>query len=129
MERFKKTEGTWMMAPSEGFSTLIMVTSDGMGKAEEPLRKKLIRTYLRLLNENGLLPGAICFYGDGVKLVVEGSHVLDELKLLESKGVHLIICNTCLNYFGLADRVAVGVVGGMVDMISAQWKAEKVITI
>ena len=106
-----------------------MITNDGMGQAEEPLRKKLIRTYLRLLDENDILPGAICFYTDGVKLVVEGSHVLDTLKSLEAKGVHLIVCNTCLDYFGLADNVKVGIVGGMTDIISAQWKAEKVITI
>ena len=100
-----------------------------MGQAEAPLRHRLIHTYLRLLDENDTLPGAICFYTDGVKLVVEGSPVLDQLKSIESKGVHLIVCNTCLNYFGLVDRVRVGIVGGMTDIIAAQWKADKVITI
>ena len=109
--------------------TLIQVTRDGMGQAEGPLRKKLIRTYFRLLDENGILPGAICFYADGVKLVIEGSHVLDVLASLESRGVHLIICNTCLEYFGLSEQVRVGIVGGMTDIISAQWKADKVVTL
>lgn len=118
-----------MITSSKNFSIAILVTSDGMGQAETSLRHKLVRIYLSLLDENEMLPGAICFYADGVKLVVEGSPVLDVLKSLESKGVHLIICNTCLNYFGFADKVQVGIVGGMTDIIATQWAAEKVITI
>jgi intracellular sulfur oxidation DsrE/DsrF family protein len=76
-----------------------------------------------------MLPAAICFYTDGVKLVVEGSPVLEPLKSLEARGVHLIICSTCLSYFGLEDKVRVGVVGGMTDIIEAQWRAGKVITL
>jgi len=110
-------------------STIILITNDGMGQADKPLQHKLIGTYLNLLNEHNLLPAAICFYTDGVKLVVEGSPVLEQLKMLEAKGVHLVICQTCLNYFGLADQVKVGIVGGMTDIIEAQWQAEKVITL
>jgi sulfur relay (sulfurtransferase) complex TusBCD TusD component (DsrE family) len=82
-----------------------------------------------MLGENEFFPGAICFYADAVKLVVEGSPVLDLLRKLESKGVRLIICITCLQYFGLADKLAVGIVGGMHDIVLAQWMADKVITL
>ena len=118
-----------MREPIEYRSTLILITRDGMGQADEALRHKLIQTYLTLLLENDTLPGAICFYTDGVKLVTESSPVIGLLRSLESKGVHLIVCKTCLDYFGLADRVKVGIVGGMQDIIAAQWKAEKVISI
>ncbi len=118
------------MATSPGNSSIvILVTNDGMGNAERPLQHKLIQTYLSLLDGHDMLPGAICFYTEGVRLVVEGSPVLDLLKSLEAKGVHLVICSTCLNYYGLAGQVQVGVVGGMTDIIQAQWQAEKVITI
>ena len=110
-------------------STVILVTRDGMGTAEPPLQHKLMQTYLRLLDETGHLPGAICFYTDGVKLVVEGSPVLELLRALEAKGVLLLICQSCLNYFGLIEKVRVGIVGGMPDIIAAQWRAQKVITI
>lgn len=110
-------------------STVILVTNNGMGKGDTPLQHKLIQTYFRLLDESDTLPAAICFYTDGVKLVVEGSPVIDMLKALEAKGVHLVLCNTCLNHYNLADKVAVGVVGGMTDIIEAQWRADKVITI
>lgn len=110
-------------------STVILITNDGMGQADLPLQHKLITTYLKLLLDSNLLPAAICFYTDGVKLVVEGSPVLEQLQALEAKGVHLVVCQTCLNYFGLAEKVKVGVVGGMTDIIEAQWRAEKVITL
>jgi intracellular sulfur oxidation DsrE/DsrF family protein len=108
---------------------LLLVTNDGMGKSEQALQHKLIRTYLTLLDENGMLPGAIAFYTDGVKLVVEGSPVLEQLKNLEAKGVHLVVCKTCLDYLGLMDKVRIGIVGGMTDIIEAQWRAKKVITV
>ena len=57
-------------------------------------------------------PGAICFYADGVKLAVEGSPVLEQLVELETRGCHLILCQTCLNHFGLIEKVKVGIVGG-----------------
>lgn len=110
-------------------STVVMVTNDGMGNADRELRQKLIQTYLSLLNDSDVIPGAICFYADGVKLVTEGSPVLPVLQSLENKGVDLVICNTCLNYFDYTDKVEVGIIGGMTDIITAQWKAEKVITI
>lgn len=110
-------------------STVIVVNHAGMGQAEPELQEKLAGTYFRLLAENDLLPAAICFYTDGVRLTCQGSPVLDELRALEGKGVRLVICSTCLNYFGLTDAVAVGIVGGMTDIIDAQWRAEKVITL
>jgi hypothetical protein len=110
-------------------STVVLVNNEGMGSAEEPLRYKLIGLYLKMLIENELYPGAICFYASGVKLVVEGSPVLDQLKMLESKGVHLIICLTCLQYYDLKEKVAVGIQGGMNDILIAQWMASKVITL
>jgi hypothetical protein len=109
--------------------TVILVTRNGMGDAEPELQRRLITTYFKLLDENNILPAAICFYTDGVKLVVSGSPVLDQLKALEVKGVRLVLCSTCLNYFGLADQVQVGVVGGMTDILEAQLRAAKVISI
>ncbi|MFB0517366.1 MAG: DsrE family protein [Candidatus Neomarinimicrobiota bacterium] len=111
------------------FSTAIFITRNGMGHADEELQQKLLKTYLTMLAENGYLPGVVCFYTEGVKLVVEGSPVLELLKSLEAKGVRLIICNTCLKYYGLTDKVQVGIVGGMHDIIAAQWQAAKVITL
>jgi len=109
--------------------TVILLTRNGMGEADQVLQYKLIDTYLKLLDEHNILPGAICFYTEGVHLVVEGSPVLETLQSLEKKGVRLILCSTCLNYFKLIDQVKVGIVGGMGDILEAQRLAGKVITL
>lgn len=110
-------------------SIVLMVTSEGMGKSDRALQLKLIEKYLNLLNDSRLLPNAICFYTEGVRLVTQGSPVLGILQAIEAKGVRLIVCSTCLEYLGLTDQVKVGVVGGMPDIIEAQFRADKVITI
>ena len=118
-----------MPDPASDKSVLLQVIHDGMGAADAELQHTLLRKYLLLLQENNSLPGAICFYTSGVKMVVEGSPVLDILQSLEAHGVRLIICKTCLDYFGLLDKVRVGIVGGMGDIIAAQHLADKVITL
>lgn len=109
--------------------TIVQITNNGMGKGDQKLQHKLIAKYLTLIQLNNDLPNAIVFYTDGVKLVVEGSPVLDELRTLEEKGVRLLICSTCLEHYELLDKVQVGIVGGMTDIIEAQVNADKVITL
>jgi len=89
-----------------GKSVLIQVMRDGMGVADQPLQHTLLRKYLQLLQENSTLPGAICFFGSGVKMVVEGSPVLDLLQSLEARGVRLIACKTCLTTLDCSRRFA-----------------------
>lgn len=110
-------------------NTVILITNNGIGKADEKLQQLLAGKYLELLAQNRSLPAAICFYTEGVRLVCEGSPVIAQLRELESQGVRLIVCSTCLNYFGLTEKLQVGIVGGMGDIIEAQTKAEKVITL
>ena len=109
--------------------TVVLITRYGMGQAEPDLQLKLVTTYLKLLDEHDILPAALCFYTEGVRLAVTGSPVLDQLKSLQAKGVHLILCSTCLNYYNLVNEVQVGIVGGMTDILEMQRRAEKVITI
>jgi intracellular sulfur oxidation DsrE/DsrF family protein len=100
-----------------------------MGSGPEDLRQTLIKNYLGLLKDEKTLPVALLFYGEGVKFVCEGSLVLDSLSTLESKGVKLFACKTCLNYFGLIDNVKVGQTGTMADILTFQLEADKVISV
>ncbi len=109
---------------------VLVFTANGLGScADLTLKEKLVKSYLTLAAQMEPLPKVICFYTDGVKLACEGSPVLDELSSLEQKGVRLILCQTCLNTFGLAEQVRVGIVGGMGDIITAMWQADKVVTL
>ena len=99
-----------------------------MGSSDDQvLKDKLVKTYLTLLPQMQPLPVAICFYTDAVKLACDGSPVLEELSVLEAKGVRLILCQTCLNAYGLDEKVKVGLVGGMGDIMTAIWQADSVI--
>jgi len=118
-----------MSSPSTFSDTVILVTREGMGSAEPSLQLKLLATYLALMVNHELPPAAICFYTEGVKLVIEDSPLLDLLQKLETMGVRLIVCSTCLDFFGITDKVKVGIVGGMTDIVEAQARAAKVITI
>lgn len=118
-----------MPEPARFDDTLILVTNDGLGQAPPELGRKLFVKYLDLLEENGTPPGVIAFYTRGVHLVTDGSPALDRLRSLESRGVRLIVCKTCIDYFEVADRVRVGIVGGMGDILAAQILARKVITV
>ncbi len=109
---------------------VIVFKTQGLGMTDVPsLKEQLAKTYLSLALQMDPLPAAVCFYTDGVRLACEGSPILDELKNLEAKGVRLILCQTCLNTFELNDKVKVGVVGGMGDIITAMWQADSVITV
>ena len=113
----------------EQTDTLVVIKRNGMGEADQALGHKLIDVWLKLTLANGTLPGAIAFYTEGVRLACEGSPVLEDLATLEAQGVHLILCKTCLDAFGLTYDVRVGVVGGMGDILAAQVKAKKVISL
>jgi len=109
--------------------TVILVTRDGLGSAAPELQHVLAHKYFQLLLDDDKLPAAICFYADGVRLVCEGSPALDALQALSDRGVHLIVCSTCLSFLNLADQRRLGIVGGMGDIIEAQWQAQKVISV
>jgi DsrE/DsrF-like family. len=110
-------------------TTVILLSNNGMGTAPEDLGKTLIKNYLGLLKDEKKLPAALLFYGEGVKLICEDSPVLDSLATMEGKGVQLIACKTCLNYYGLIDNVKVGHIGTMEDILTLQIEANKVISI
>lgn len=100
-----------------------------MGHAPDDLSQTLIRNYLTLLGEEKSLPSAILLYGEGVKLVCDDSQVLEPMKKLNALGVNIIVCKTCLNYFGLLEKIRVGQVGTMADIVTMQLEAGKVITL
>ena len=110
-------------------NSILVFTRNGLGDAPIELQQKLAVKFLQLNLDANTLPAKILFYTDGVKLACEGSPVVNELKALKERGVELILCSTCLDYFGLRDNVQVGIVGGMPDIIEALSAAEKVISL
>ena len=118
------------MNPSPDLKGAVLIVSrEGMGSGPLDLQRRLLSTYLCLLLENRWTPLAVCFYTDGVKLLTDGSPVLEPLRELEAAGVRLIACKTCLDYFSLTDKLRVGIIGGMGDIMTATAMATKVISL
>ena len=109
--------------------TVLLFTRNGLGDAPEGLQQTLAVKYLSLLAQEDEKPGQILFYTEGVKLVCEGTPVLGWLRNLEEAGLELIVCSTCLEYFGLTEQVRVGKVGGMFGILAAMQQADKVISL
>lgn len=110
-------------------NTLLQINNFGMGQGDDALGIALIQNYLNLILQEDALPAVIAFYNGGVKFVAEGSPVINTLQEIEAKGVKLIACKTCLNHFGLIDKIKVGLGGTMIDIITLQKEASKVITL
>lgn len=110
-------------------NTVFLFARAGLGDGPPALQQKLVGTFLTLLTEFDGVSPRLLFYTEGVRLVCEGSPVLDQLRALEDRGVELIICQTCLEHFDLRDQVQVGIVGGMGDIIESLAQAEKVISL
>lgn len=118
-----------MPRASDFSTTAVLVTREGLGSADPSLQQALFSKYLGLLLASELVPATMCFYTEGVHLVAEGSPVLEPLAALERQGCRLLVCATCLDHFGLKDRVRVGTVCGMPDILDAQVRAARVITV
>lgn len=110
-------------------NTVLVFTRYGMGDAPEALRLNLAIKFLTLIHDSGVLPSKILLYTEGVKLVCQGSPVSTLLKEMETAGVELVLCKTCLDYFKLGEKVEAGIVGGMPDIIEAMRTAPKVISL
>ncbi len=95
---------------------VILITSHKLGEEEE-LGRLLMKGFLSTLREASRRPSRLLFMNTGVFLTVEDSPVLGVLKELEAKGVEIYSCGTCLDYFGLKDRLAVGQITNMYDTV------------
>lgn len=107
----------------------IIITNDVMGNGPDDLGKTLIGSFLRKLCAEEVKPKTIVFYTAGVKLLAEGSPVLDAIDELSRSGVDLIACGTCVNYFNLKDRIDSQMVSDMPTIIGVLMRSDTVITL
>ena len=106
---------------------VVYVSSEGMGRGDDELGGVLMEAFLDTLSQfKGELSHAI-FVNAAAKLAVEGSPVLEQVRQLEELGVEVLVCGTCLNHFGIKDKLAVGSVSNMYAIIETLSKAGRVI--
>ena len=93
--------------------TVVVIASDKMGDGAEELGKSLLKAFVFSLTQQDKLPKTILFYNGGAHLTCEGSPMLEDLKALEAEGVEIMTCGTCLNFYGLTEKLQVGTVTNM----------------
>lgn len=108
---------------------VLFVNSTGIGQGEEKLGEKLMTAFFQVLDEGQDLPTHILFIHEGVKLTVEDTPILAVLKNLGQKGVEILSCGTCLDYFNLKDQVKAGKVGNMYGIKDILTQADKIINL
>jgi selenium metabolism protein YedF len=111
--------------PSAGYT--FCFTGDQMGTGPEELGRILIQGCINTIKELAPPPSAVIFYNTGVKLTVDDSPVIEALKELEKSGVKILVCGTCANFFQVKEKVRVGIVSNMYDILETLSRAGHVI--
>jgi selenium metabolism protein YedF len=107
-------------------SKVFLVQGEGLGRGDDQLGKMLMASFLRMLGESSDKPSKLIFWNAGVRLVCEGSAVLEHLKKLEGQGVEILACTTCLEYFELVEKIKVGKPTTMLKSVQSMVGAETV---
>lgn len=108
---------------------VILIGDDSLGVGDRELGKMLMKSFLNTLFDSQPRPAKLIFINNGVKLTTERSKVLDAMKALEEKGVDIFSCGTCLDYYGLRDKLKVGRITKMPDTVNSLLSASKVIRV
>ncbi|MDO9578881.1 MAG: sulfurtransferase-like selenium metabolism protein YedF [Candidatus Cloacimonadales bacterium] len=94
----------------------IFIAKDAIGSGSEELGQKLMKAFLFTLTEMETKPARIMFMNSGVKLCTEGNAAVQNLKSLVESGTEILVCGTCLDYFGISDKLEVGIISNMYDI-------------
>jgi selenium metabolism protein YedF len=114
---------------SDAKKIMVMCATDRIGFGDDALGSKLMVNFLRTLNEMGEELWRLVFVNNGVKLTIDGSEVLDDLKAYESAGLKILVCGTCLDHFNILEKKQVGETTNMLDIVTAMQLADKVINL
>jgi selenium metabolism protein YedF len=113
--------------PTGGCGTVVLIGATELGDGDPELGRTLMRMFVFTLKEVEPPPSALVFVNRGVRLTTEGSRLLDDLVELAARGVEILSCGTCLDYYGLKERLAVGQVTNMFQIATLLSTADRVI--
>lgn len=108
--------------------TVVAVSSDKMGSGNDELGAVLMKSFFFAETQLDTLPDKILFYNGGAKLTVEGSDCLEDIRILEKEGVEILTCGTCLDFYGLKEKLAVGAVTNMYTIAEILQNAVSVVS-
>lgn len=120
-------EASFCTVPAAQKKIVVVIAADHMGEGNDELGKILLKGYLFALTQQETLPSTILFYNGGASVTCEGSASLDDLRELAKLGVEILTCGTCLNYYGLTDKLRVGEITNMYVIAEKQLQADLVL--
>lgn len=106
---------------------LVVLSANVMGTGDAKLGTNLMKAFVFALTKQDQLPDTILCYNTGASLTCEGADTLEDLKLMESEGVTILTCGTCLDFYGLKEKLAVGGVTNMYDIVERMENAAQII--
>ena len=106
---------------------VVVISADHMGEGDEKLGRTLLKGFIFALGQLEELPSTILFYNGGARISCEGSESLSDLKTLAEKGVEILTCGTCLNFYGLSEKLAVGGVTNMYSIVETMANADLIL--
>ena len=122
------TENVVCELPKNGKkNTVVVISSKAMGHGGDELGTALMKGFIFALSQQETLPTTILFYNGGANIPVEGSVSLEDLKNMEAQGVEILTCGTCLNFYGLTEKLAVGEVTNMYTIVEKMTGADLII--
>ncbi|HIV62794.1 MAG TPA: sulfurtransferase-like selenium metabolism protein YedF [Candidatus Butyricicoccus avistercoris] len=113
--------------PVQNGKTVVVLSSNCMGVGDDTLGAALMKGFVYALTQLDTAPDTVLLYNGGAKLSVEGAETVQDLKILEENGTEILTCGTCLNHYGLTDKLAVGEVTNMYTIAEKMSEAGKVI--
>ena len=113
--------------PDSRKNTVVVIESATMGIGKEELGRVLMKGFIYAVSQLDCLPSKVIFYNGGVTLTTEGSDSIEDLKSMEAQGVEILSCGTCLNYYGLSEKLLVGEVTNMYTIAEAMEMCDKII--
>lgn len=113
--------------PVKGKNVVVVISTAQMGQGNDQLGTALMKGFLYALSQQDKLPRTILFYNGGASITCEGSASLEDLKSMEAQGVEILTCGTCLNFYGLSEKLAVGGVTNMYVIAEKMTKADLIV--
>ena len=114
--------------PARG-PVVVAIGSAEMGNGDPKLGKILMKSFLYSLTQLDALPQTVLFFNGGVRMTTEGSESIEDLKALEAQGVEILSCGTCLDFYGLKDKLRVGGITNMYVIAQTMAEAGNVVKI
>jgi selenium metabolism protein YedF len=111
------------------FTIAVLLSSDTIGRGSEELGKILAKSFIYSMTETEPLPKYLILMNSGVKIAVDGSPLLEELGRLQEKGVKILACGTCLDYFKMKESLAIGEISNMYTITEIIYSADKTIAL